>query len=67
MKDNNEYTKEQQFRLQQKMRKQMKQHYLNKQKKKDNKKFLEDRNPLKLRSLDSSCPCFQSDNNIWGQ
>ena len=29
--------------------------------------FLEDRNLLKLRSLDPSCPCFLSDNNIWGQ
>ena len=29
--------------------------------------FLEDRNLLKLRSLDSSCPFFLSDNSIWGQ
>ena len=28
---------------------------------------LEDRNLLKLRSLDSSCPFFLSDNSIWGQ
>ena len=28
---------------------------------------LEDRNVLKLRSLDSSCPFFLSDNSIWGQ
>ena len=27
---------------------------------------LEDRNLLKLRSLDSSCPFFLSDNSIWG-
>ena len=27
----------------------------------------EDRNLLKLRSLDSSCPVFLSDNSIWGQ
>ena len=29
--------------------------------------FLEDRNLLKLRSLDPSCPFFPSDNRIWGQ
>ena len=29
--------------------------------------YLEDRNLLKLRSLDSSRPFFVSDNNIWGQ
>ena len=29
--------------------------------------YLEDRNLLKLRSLDSSCPFFLSDNSIWGQ
>ena len=28
---------------------------------------LEDRNLLKLRSLDSSCPFFLSGNSIWGQ
>ena len=28
---------------------------------------LEDRNLLKLRSLDSSCPFFLSDTSIWGQ
>ena len=28
---------------------------------------LEDRNLLKLRSPDSSCPFFLSDNSIWGQ
>ena len=28
---------------------------------------LEDRNLLKLRSLDSSCPFCLSDNSIWGQ
>ena len=28
---------------------------------------LEDRNLLKLRSLNSSCPFFLSDNSIWGQ
>ena len=27
----------------------------------------EDRNLLKLRNLDSFCPCFLSDNGIWGQ
>ena len=27
---------------------------------------LEDRNLLKLRSLDPSCPFFLSDNSIWG-
>ena len=29
--------------------------------------YLEDRNLLKLRSLDSSCPFFLSDTSIWGQ
>ena len=28
---------------------------------------IEDRNLLKLRSLDPSCPFFLSDNSIWGQ
>ena len=28
-------------------------------------KYLEDPNLLKLRSLDSSCPFFLSDNSIW--
>ena len=28
---------------------------------------LEDRNLLKLRRLDPSCPFFLSDNSIWGQ
>ena len=31
------------------------------------KRFLEDRNLLKLRSLDSSSPFFLSDNSLWGQ
>ena len=31
------------------------------------KHCLEDRNLLKLRSLDPSCPFFLSDNSIWGQ
>ena len=30
------------------------------------KVYLEDRNLLKLRRLDSSCPFFLSDNSIWG-
>ena len=29
--------------------------------------ILEDRNILKLRSLDSSCPFFLSDTSIWRQ
>ena len=39
MKDNNDYVKEPRLRVQQKVCKQMKQHYLNKQKKKDNMKL----------------------------
>ena len=31
------------------------------------KTFLEDRNLLKLRGLDFSCPLFLSDNSVWGQ
>ena len=29
--------------------------------------YLEDRNLLRLRSLDPSCPLFLGDNSIWGQ